>query len=97
MRRLEQRLADQGLLIEAGWVGFRRMVLPAATGDAQVRDMQLSFFAGAKHLFDSVMHVLEPGNEVTAADMRAMESIVAELETFKDEMQVRFLAPRGNA
>jgi hypothetical protein len=59
--------------------------------------MRMAFMAGAQHLFSSIMTILEDGVEETVPDMRRMELIHNELETFAAELQLRFGKPAGAA
>lgn len=81
-----RRLADEGKLVEAGWLGLRLAVgLENAPAD-QLREMRLAFLGGAQHLFSSVMTVLDPTSEPTDADLRRMHLISAELEAAQKEL-----------
>ena len=53
--------------------------------------------AGAQHTFASVMTMLEPGDEPTAADLSRMDKIAAELEAFKAELARDHYPTRGSA
>ena len=77
-----KRLVDQGKLIEAGWIGFRQMAVPAYASEPQIDDTRSAFFAGAQHLFGAVMGFLEEGEEPTDNDLRRMDQINAELAEF---------------
>jgi hypothetical protein len=84
---LTKKLAEEGKLIEAGWVGLLQAAIPADAPPIQVREMRMAFMAGAQHLFSSIMVVLEPGaEEATEADLKRMDLIAAELTAFRDEM-----------
>jgi hypothetical protein len=79
---LSRELVDQGLLIEAGWVAFRASVISPDAPDDQLREMRLAFFAGAQHLFGSMMTILDPDAEPTEDDLKRMENINTELNNF---------------
>jgi hypothetical protein len=55
----------------------------------QIEEMRNSFFAGAQHLFASIMHGLDPDKEPTEADMRRMDLIDAELKRFITEFELK--------
>lgn len=78
-------LIDAGKIIEAGWVGLAMMSIPLTAGDVQRREMRNAFFAGAQHLFSSIMSMLEPDAEPTENDMRRMDLISSELNEFITE------------
>jgi hypothetical protein len=82
--KITQGLVDQGLLIEAGWIGLEHMVIPIDAGPMQRAEMKKAFFAGAQHLFSSIMGILEEGDDATEADLRRMGQIEQELRAFAD-------------
>lgn len=85
---LSKQFADQGKIIEAGWVGLRALSVPDSAPDIQVREMRGAFFAGAQHLFASIMTILDPeGEEPTENDMRRMSLIHAELQAYLAEFK----------
>jgi len=83
-----RKLLDQGKVIEAGWLGFAMIVLKDASA-VQKSEMRLAFYAGAQHLFASIMTGLEEDAEPTDADMRRMDNIRAELDTFAAEFRTK--------
>lgn len=85
IRKAMQDAADKGRTIEVGWLTLRLGAVPLDASQAQVDAMRSMFFAGAKHLFDSIMVVLEPDAEPTANDLNRMSLIQAELEAFIDD------------
>lgn len=87
LKRLTNELTDRGLLIEAGWVGYRIQVIHETAPEIQLTESRKAFFAGAQHLFASMMTALDPGSEPTDADMRRMDNINAELEAFVEELK----------
>lgn len=82
LRRLERELVDKGKLIESGWVGLRLAAIPEEAGKLQLEEMRNAFFAGAQHLFASIMDVLDDDREPTAADLARMGLIQSELDVF---------------
>lgn len=93
LRRLERELVDKGKLIEAGWVGLRLAAIPDAAGKIQLEEMKNAFFAGAQHLFSSIMDIMDDDHEPTAADLRRMDLISTELEGFIREFSKRHGLP----
>ncbi len=83
--RLARQLIEQGSLIEAGWVSMRQLTLPQDTPKDQLEQMRETFFAGAQHVFGSMMTMLEAGDDPTSADLRRMKNIAFELEEFIKE------------
>jgi hypothetical protein len=84
---LTRKLADDGRLIEAGWVALRIAVVPHDAPPEQLASMRLAYMSGAQHLFGSIMSVLDAGDEPTEADMRRMDLINAELTAFTEELR----------
>jgi hypothetical protein len=93
LRRLERRLVDDGKLIEAGWIGLRRAAVAPEADAIQLEEMRTAFFAGAQHLFGSIMGILDDDREPTAADLNRMGLINAELEIFIREFRQRHDLP----
>jgi hypothetical protein len=83
---LAKKLIDQGKIIEAGWLGLKIMAIPPTASEVQLTEMRKAFFAGAHHLFASIMIMLEPGQEATKKDMDRLDMIHRELESFVKEL-----------
>ena len=97
MEKITRDLVDQGLLIEAGWVGLRMMSVPKDAPQIQVDEMRDSFFAGAQHLFGSIMSIMDADREPTPADMRRMDQIHKELDKFIKDYSAKHAITMGNA
>jgi hypothetical protein len=97
LEQLTRKLADDGKLIEAGWVGLRLHVIPLDASAVQLSEMKMAFMAGAQHLFSSIMNMLDPGSEPTDADLSKMDLIHAELEAYRAELELRVAKPAGKA
>jgi hypothetical protein len=95
--KLAKTLADSGKIIEGGWAGFRLMVIPKDAGEVQVDEMRMAFFAGAQHLFSSIMTVMDSDREPTESDLRRMSLIHSELESFGKDFELRHLPIDGTA
>lgn len=80
---------DEGLLIEAGWQSMRTMVLSPAAPEIQVSEMRKAFFAGAHHLFVSILATLEDDGtgEPPPGDFDRIEMINKELNEFAEELR----------
>ena len=87
LERLSRALTEQGLLIEAGWVGYRLAVISPDAPAIELEECKLAFFAGAQHLFSSIMTILDSDREPTADDMRRMSLISDELEEFGNKLK----------
>lgn len=88
LKRLSIELTEKGKLIEAGWVGLRMSIFPNGASKQQLEDMRKAFFAGAQHLFSSIMTILDEDKEPTEADMRRMGLISDELEEFGKQLTI---------
>jgi hypothetical protein len=89
LEQLSRDLTDQGKLIEAGWVGLRLACIDERAPADQLREMRMAFFAGAQHLFASIMTILEPGAEPSDADLGRMDLIHRELKAFAEQFTAR--------
>lgn len=74
--------ALRGCVVELGWLTLRKASVPANAPQIQLDEMRNAFFAGAQHLFSSIMTVLDPGVEPTDADVKRMEMVKSELDEF---------------
>lgn len=97
LQKLSRELTDSGKLIEAGFVGLRIAAMDKDAPEIQVNEMRMAFFAGAQHLFDTIMTVLEPDAEPTAKDLHRMDLIDKELRAFIADFAKRYIPTKGNA
>jgi hypothetical protein len=88
-QEIGRRLAEEGKLVEAGWEMFCAMTMPPNVGEDQKWDMQMAFFAGAQHVFHTLLSIMDPGTEPTEADMLRIGNLDNELTRF-----AKFLAAR---
>jgi len=84
-----KKFADQGRLIEIGWIALRFTAISDDAPEVQLNEMRYAFFAGAQHLLGSMMQILEPGEDATANDLGRMNLIAAELDAFGQEIKNR--------
>lgn len=89
-------LVDDGAIIEAGFLGYRLHVIPDNASETQVAETKKAFFAGAHHLFASIMSFLDPGTEPTERDERRMSRIHDELEKFLKEFKQQHPLEKGH-
>jgi hypothetical protein len=87
LQALSRQLADDGKLIEAGWVALQMQAIPPSAPAVQIKEMRMAFMAGAQHLFASIVSIMDDDREPTDADMRRMDLISAELEAFGEELK----------
>lgn len=94
---LTKKLADQGRLIEMGWVTLRALAVSPDASQLQLDEMRMAYMAGAQHTFSSIISILDPGEEPTEGDMKRMELISNELDNFRKEMELRMTTTQGKA
>ncbi|SCM79824.1 hypothetical protein KL86PLE_90658 [uncultured Pleomorphomonas sp.] len=97
LERLTKDLVDQGKLVEAGWNGLRLAAIPLNTPAAQLEEMRAAFFAGAHHLFASLMCVFDEDEEPTDADLRKLDLIERELAGFIRDYEMKHVKTEGSA
>jgi len=97
LQRLERELTDKGQLIEAGFVSLRLVAIPLDAPASQIEEMRNAFFAGAQHLFASMLDVLDEGSEPTAKDLERMDLIDRELKKFINDFTLRHTRAGGSA
>ena len=95
LEQLTKRLADDGKLIEAGWVSMRLHAIPLNAPADQLHEMRLAFMAGAQHLFASMIGMLDPEPTETPDDMKRMDLIHQELEAFRGELELWVVKEKG--
>ena len=88
---------DNGKIIELGWLALRAGAIPSDAPQRQLDSMREAFFAGAQHLFASIMTALDPGHQPTERDMQRMNSIGMELHAFIDAYAAKHTPPQGEA
>ena len=103
-RKLEQVVktitdgaTDEGKMIELGWLLLRAQAIPKDAPQIQLDEMRQAFFAGALHLFGSIMTMLDPDSEPTERDLRRMGSIAGELQSFIADYSAKHMPTRGSA
>lgn len=94
---LTRQLTDRGQLIEAGFVSLRMAAISPNAPETQLREMRMAFFAGAQHLFASVLSILDPGAEPTDKDLSRMAAIDNELRKFASELVLRHTPTQGTS
>lgn len=97
LERLVRELTDKGKVIEAGWVSLRIATIPLDAPPIQLEEMRNAFFAGAHHLFGSIMTILEPDAEPTQKDLDRMTLIHNELEAFIQVFELKHFPAKGRA
>lgn len=97
LERMAKEFVGKGKLIEAGWIGLRIAAVPLDAPAIQLDEMRNAFFAGAQHLFGSIMSILDPGDEPTESDLNRMTLIDVELKEFIRAFELRHGVTKGSA
>lgn len=97
LEKLSRELADNGKLIEAGWIGLRIAAIPKDAPVIQLDEMRSAFFAGAQHLFASIMTILDPGEGPTEKDLDRLSLIKNELDGFIADFEMKHIPTKGSA
>ena len=92
-----KKLVDEGKIVEAGWVSLKMQVIPENAPQVQLEEMRMAFFAGAQHLFGSIMSVLDEDAEPTEADLERMSKINDELDEFLTQFKLKHFKAEGSA
>lgn len=82
VKKLTNECMKQGKIIEAGWNSFRLMAIRKDTSQETLKSMRDIFFAGAQHLFASILCSLDEGQNPTMEDLDRMDKIDAELRAY---------------
>lgn len=91
---LTKGLADEGRLMEAGWISLQLVAMaPDATMD-EVWAMRMSFMAGAAHLFSSIVTMLGPGGQIGLDDCQRLDMVANELKIFSEDLGRRLKSRR---
>lgn len=75
--------ADKGKIVEGGWWAYVATSGLETAPELQRTEMRKAYMLGAQHLFASIMGILDPGAEPTEKDLKRMDLIHRELETFR--------------
>lgn len=94
---LTKELTEHGKLVEAGFALFAHYTIAKDAPSVQLSEMRLAFMAGAEHVFSSIMNMLDPGDEPTAADLRRMELISKEIDGWRAKLSERVQPAQGRA
>jgi len=86
---LTKELMNKGRLVEAGWLSLKLMAFSEAS-PAQQEAMRNAFFAGAHHVFNSIMATLDPGEDATKADENRLTMLDTELQSFITEFAAKY-------
>jgi len=85
LRRTARGFAQSGKLVEAGWQGFADAFDAPKSADTF---MHFVFFAGAHHLYSSMMTMLANGAPVTDEDVDLYKKVGEEMRVFGEQLRV---------
>lgn len=98
IRALHDRIindaADDNQIIAAGWYALRKMAIPETASAIQLSEMRKAFYAGAQHLYASIMNMLDPGAEPTERDVERMAGIHDELNRFVEKLKLEGISTK---
>lgn len=91
-KAVTETLIARGKLIEAG---FAALIAAAYHGTddmpkEQYDGLREAFFAGAQHLFGSIMSTLSEGDEIRPEDIKRLDQINTELAEFLAEFKKQY-------
>lgn len=97
--RITHKLVNDGKLLQGGFAAYL-MSRKMDPSDPRMPELYDVYMMGAEHLWASIMATLDPGRDETPADMRRMDAIQNELNTWR-KMKMDVLAKnyetKGNA
>jgi hypothetical protein len=85
--RVTKELADSGQIIEGGWRAYLILTGMASASDVQISECRKAYYAGAQHLFGSIMATLDSGTEPTEADLKRITLINEELDRWVQQFK----------
>jgi hypothetical protein len=88
-----KRAADQGKLLEVGFLALAVVAMKAATPE-EVARARVLYMAGAQHLFASLMAALDADHDPTPKDLMRMSLIAAELQAFEPHLAALAAGPK---
>jgi len=89
MNATAENLARQGRLIEAGWTELEQTMPPSSY--AWKNDMRTAYFAGAQHVFQSMVAAARGNKDVQLSEIKQ------ELQDFMNEHVLRNAPVAGSA
>lgn len=89
IEQLTRMLADKGKLVAVGWLSLSAKVIDRSTPTRTAQKLHDAYFAGAQHVFASMMMMLEAGEEATEKDLDRMAALNKELQDWADDYKKR--------
>lgn len=84
---ITKQLANEGRLIEGGWRALMILCKLETAPEVQKQEMKRAYYAGAQHLFSSIVNIMDEDREPTAGDLHKMDLIHSELEKWAEEQR----------
>jgi hypothetical protein len=70
------------------WNSFAESVLPPNVGPVQRQEMRRAFYAGGQAIMLKIIQSLAPETEPTASDLRLMDDLHEELNSFAEAVRM---------
>jgi hypothetical protein len=89
--KITRELEDEGRQVEAGWQVFRVLTMRHCTSIVELDKAREAFFAGAQHLFASILEgCSEPDADDRTDELKRMDKISAELDRFVEQFDRKY-------
>lgn len=99
--KMTRTLANEGQLIMGGFAAWMLInKINFRIPDPEHAKYADAYFAGAEHLWSSIMATFDPGEEETPADMRRMDLIQKEVDAWREKKWTAYakgMPTKGNA
>ena len=89
--------ADNGRIIEVGFDALRELAIAPDAPQAQIDEMRIAYMAGAQHVWASIMSILDHGDDETPGDLMRMAKMQAELDAWRQTLELRLGKTDGAA
>lgn len=87
LEKLTKSLADQGLLVTAGWTACAHLLTNESTPAKTEEKLRQAYFAGAQHIFACMTTMVDDGDEITDADMHRMQLLQIEMQAWAEQQK----------
>lgn len=89
---MAKELLNQCKIVEGGFSGYKTHIFPSGLPPFQEEELRNAFFAGAQHLYGTMMAVFSEAGDPSDEDMRNMDAIHTELKEFIKSFKVKHFA-----
>lgn len=98
LKQLAKKLADEGRIIEAGWVTLRLSGFPPAdTPSDQMDLLRLAFMCGAAHMFNRILDMPDSETAPGEKDVAILDLMNDELNAFARDVRLHAEKTAGSA